>query len=138
MKNSIQVRKNNGYDLFDVFDDFFRPAFYDNENELKTDIKETDKDYELDIAVPGYGKDQIKVALDDGYLTVTCDKQEKEEDNKKHYIKREISATCQRSYYVGDGVNKEDIKAKYENGILTLVVPKAAPKQVADQYIAIE
>jgi HSP20 family molecular chaperone IbpA len=138
MKNSIQVRKNNGYDLFDVFDDFFRPAFYDNENELKTDIKETDKDYELDIAVPGYGKDQIKVALDNGYLSVTCDKQEKEEDNKKHYIKREISATCQRSYYVGDDISKDDIKAKYENGILTLVVPKAAPKQVENQYIAIE
>jgi HSP20 family molecular chaperone IbpA len=138
MKNSIQIRKNNGYDLFDVFDDFFRPAFYDNENELKTDIKETDKDYELDIAVPGYGKDQIKVALDNGYLSVTCDKQEKAEDNKKHYIKREISETCQRSYYVGDGISKDDIKAKYENGILTLVVPKAAPKQVENQYIAIE
>jgi HSP20 family molecular chaperone IbpA len=137
MKN-LQVRKNNDYDLFDVFDDFFRPAFYDGENQLKTDIKETDKDYELDIAVAGYNKDQIKVSLDDGYLTISCNKEEKEEDSKKHYIRREISETSQRSYYVGNDVKNSDIKAKYENGILSLTVPKAAPKQVENQYIAIE
>jgi HSP20 family molecular chaperone IbpA len=137
MKN-LQVRKNNGYDLFDVFDDFFRPAFYDEENQLKTDIKETDKEYELDIAVAGYTKDQIKVSLDDGYLTISCNKQEKEENDKQHFIRREISETSQRSYYVGGDVQKGDIKAKYENGILTLTVPKSTPKQIENQYIDIQ
>jgi HSP20 family molecular chaperone IbpA len=138
MKNSLQIRKNNGYDLFDVFDDFFRPAFYDGENELKTNIKETDSDYELDIAVPGYTKDQIKVSLDSGYLTISCNKEEKEEDSKKHYLRREICESSQRSYYVGNDVTKGDIKAKYENGILTLNVPKSAPKKIEEQYIDIQ
>jgi HSP20 family molecular chaperone IbpA len=137
MKN-LQIRKNNGYDLFDAFDDLFRPVFYGGEKELKTDIKETENDYEFDIAVPGYSKDQIKVSLDNGYLTIACSKEEKEEDNKKHYIRHEISESCQRSYYVGNDVAKGDIKAKYENGILTLTVPKSAPKQVEDSFINIE
>jgi HSP20 family molecular chaperone IbpA len=137
MKN-LQIRKNNNYDLFDVFDDFFRPAFYDDEKELKTDIKETDTDYELDISVPGYTKDQIKVSLDNGYLTIACEKQEKEQDDKKHYIRREISESSQRSYYVGNDVTRADIKAKYENGILNLTIPKATPKQIQEQYIDIE
>jgi HSP20 family molecular chaperone IbpA len=137
MKN-LQIRKNDNYDLFDVFDNFFRPAFYDDEKELKTNIKETEKEYELDVAVPGYNKDQIKVSLDDGYLTIACSKEEKDEDSKKHYIRREISESSQRSYYVGNDVTKADIKAKYENGILTLTVPKSAPKQIENSYIDIQ
>ncbi len=128
MKHYLQTRNNDSYDLFDVFDDFFKPMFYDETRELRTDIKENENDYELDLALPGYSKDEIKVALENGYLTVSAAKQEKKED-KKHYLRREISENISRSYYVGDDVTQEQIKAKFLNGILTLTVPKAQPQQ---------
>lgn len=137
MKHYLQTRNNNSYDLFDVFDDFFKPMFFDEVQDLKTDIKENEHDYELDLALPGYGKDEIKVALENGYLTVSASKQKKEESDK--FIRREISSSTSRSYYVGSDVSQEQIKAKYDNGILRLTVPKSNPKQVSDNsYISIE
>ena len=137
MKNYL-TKRNNTYDLFDAFDDFFRPVFFDEQHDLKTNIKETDSAYELDIEMPGYSKDQIKVALENGYLTVSASKESKEEDNKKHYVRKEISESCSRSYYVGDDVTQTDIKAKYENGMLAISVPKSQPKQIQSSYIDIE
>ena len=137
MKNYL-AKRNNNYDLFDAFDDFFRPVFYDDVNDLKTNIKETDANYELDIEMPGYSKDQIKVALENGYLTVSASKESKEEDKSKHYVRKEISESCSRSYYVGDDVTQSDIKAKYENGMLSVCVPKSQPKQIKSSYIDIE
>ncbi len=138
MKHYLQTRNNDSYDLFDVFDDFFKPMFFDETKELKTDIKENENNYELDLALPGYGKDEIKVSLENGYLTVSATRQKKEE-NEKHYLRREISESTSRSYYVGNDVSKEQIKAKYLNGILSLTVPKSQPKQVnGGNYIAIE
>lgn len=137
MKNYL-TKRNNNYDLFDAFDDFFRPVFFDEQHDLKTNIKETDSAYELDIEMPGYSKAQIKVALENGYLTVSASKESKEEDNKKHYVRKEISESCSRSYYVGDDVTQADIKAKYENGMLAISVPKSQPKQIQSSYIDIE
>lgn len=137
MKNYL-TKRNNNYDLFDAFDDFFRPVFFDEQHDLKTNIKETDSAYELDIEMPGYSKNQIKVALENGYLTVSASKESKEEDNKKHYVRKEISESCSRSYYVGDDVTQADIKAKYENGMLAISVPKSQPKQIQSSYIDIE
>ena len=137
MKNYL-TKRNNTYALFDAFDDFFRPVFFDEQHDLKTNIKETDSAYELDIEMPGYSKDQIKVALKNGYLTVSASKESKEEDNKKHYVRKEISESCSRSYYVGDDVTQADIKAKYENGMLAISVPKSQPKQIQSSYIDIE
>ena len=137
MKNYL-TKRNNTYDLFDAFDDFFRPVFFDEQHDLKTNIKETDSAYELDIEMPGYSKDQIKVALENGYLTVSASKESKGEDNKKHYVRKEISESCSRSYYVGDDVTQADIKAKYENGMLAISVPKSQPKQIQSSYIDIE
>lgn len=137
MKHYLQTR-NNDYDLFDVIDDFFKPVFYENSRELRTNIKETEKEYELDLELPGYDKSEIKVSLENGYLTVSATKQKKEEDNKK-YLRREISESTSRSYYVGTGVTQEQIKAKFNNGILSLTVPKEQPKQIqANNYISIE
>lgn len=137
MKHYLQTRNNN-YDLFDVFDDFFKPVFYENSRELRTNIKETEKEYELDLELPGYNKDEIKVSLENGYLTVSASRQKKEEDGKK-YLRREISESTSRSYYVGTGVTQEQIKAKFNNGILSLIVPKEQPKQIqSNNYIAIE
>lgn len=137
MKHYLQTRNNNSYGLFDAFDDFFKPMFYDEAKELRTNIKETETNYELDLEMPGYDKDQIKISLENGYLTVSGTKQQKEE-NEKHYLRREISESCQRSYYVGSNVTQDQIKAKYVNGILSLVVPKAQPKQTTSSFIEIE
>ena len=108
---------------------------------MRTDIKETADAYQLAIEMPGFQKDEIKVALENGYLTVSAEKAEKEENGKEtsaKYLRRECRVSCQRSYYVGDDVQEENVKAKYENGMLTLVVPKVAPKKLAAKSIAIE
>ncbi len=139
MKRYLQTKGNgDNYDLFDAFNDLFRPVFYDEQGEQRTNIKETDSGYELDIEMPGYAKEQIKVSLNDGYLTVSAEKAEREEDKNKRYLRKEITESCSRSYYVGDYVTDDQIKAKYENGILSLSVPKAQPKKIESKYIAIE
>ena len=140
MKTYLQKR-NNG-DVFDVFEDFFKPMFYDEQlDSMRTDIKETDDDYKLSIEMPGFKKDEIKVSLDNGYLTVSAEKAEKEEEGKEKsakYLRRECRVSCQRSYYVGDDVQVDSVKAKYDNGMLELTVPKAAAKKIETKSIAIE
>lgn len=140
MKTYLQKR-NNG-DVFDVFENFFKPMFYDEQlDSMRTDIKETDDDYKLSIEMPGFKKDEIKVSLDNGYLTVSAEKAEKEEEGKEKsakYLRRECRVSCQRSYYVGDDVQVDSVKAKYDNGMLELTVPKAAPKKIETKSIAIE
>lgn len=140
MKTYLQKR-NNG-DVFDVFENFFKPMFYDEQlDSMRTDIKETDDDYKLSIEMPGFKKDEIKVSLDKGYLTVSAEKAEKEEEGKEKsakYLRRECRVSCQRSYYVGDDVQVDSVKAKYDNGMLELTVPKAAPKKIETKSIAIE
>ena len=111
-------------------------------NIMKTDVRETDKGYELDVDLPGFKKDEIKVQLKDGYLTLAAAKglDKDEKDKEGNYIRRErYAGTLSRSFYVGDAVSEEDIHAKYEDGILKLSVPKKAPKAVEKNgYIAIE
>lgn len=141
-----------GENLFDDFmDDAFERNFFGGRNPLygkhsknlmKTDVKETETDYELDIDLPGFKKDEISAHLKDGYLTVSAAKgvDKDEKDNEGRYIRRErYSGSMTRSFYVGSTVTEEDIKAKYEDGILSLSIPKKDPKAVeAKKYIAIE
>ena len=135
MKHYLQQRNN--YDIFDAFDNFFKPMFFEDGGDLKTDIKETENSYELDLELPGYSKDEIKISLQNGYLTVTAEKHKKEENKK--YLRREISESTSRSYYVGEDIARENIKAKFENGMLFLSMPKSNPKQIKnDNYIEIE
>ena len=112
------------------------------QNMMKTDIRETDGSYELDVDLPGFKKDEISAKLDNGYLTVSASKGliKDEQDKKGKYIRRERCAgTMQRSFYVGDDVTQEDIKAKFENGILRLSIPKKDAKAVeTKKTIAIE
>ena len=109
---------------------------------MKTDVKETDTGYEVDIDLPGFKKDEINAKLDNGYLTISAakglDKDEKDKNDK--YIRRErYAGSMSRSFYVGENMKEEDIHAKYENGILTLDVPKEQKKAVPEKrYIAIE
>lgn len=141
-----------GENLFDDFmDDAFERNFFGGRNPLygkhskklmKTDVKETETGYELDIDLPGFKKDEISAHLEDGYLTVSAAKgvDKDEKDNEGRYIRRErYSGSMTRSFYVGNAVTEEDIKAKYEDGILSLSIPKKDPKAVeAKKYIAIE
>ncbi len=141
-----------GENLFDDFmDDAFERNFFGgrkplygkhSKNLMKTDVKETETGYELDIDLPGFKKDEISAHLEDGYLTVSAAKgvDKDEKDNEGRYIRRErYSGSMTRSFYVGNAVTEEDIKAKYEDGILSLSIPKKDPKAVeAKKYIAIE
>lgn len=136
MKHYLQTRHDSDFDSFDVFDDFFKPMFFDDTREMRTNIKENEKDYELDLELPGFEKNDIKISLENGYLTVSATR--KKEEGQK-YLRREISQNVSRSYYVGNGTTREQIKAKYNNGILTLTVPKDNPERpVIDKFIPIE
>ncbi len=111
-------------------------------NMMKTDIREHDDGYEIDIDLPGFKKDEIGIELENGYLTISAEKSLDKDEEKKHgrYIRRErYAGSMQRSFYVGDAVTEEDIKAKYEHGILKLSVPKKDAKAVeTKKTIAIE
>ena len=111
-------------------------------NVMKTDVKETDTGYEVDIDLPGFKKDEINAQLDNGYLTISAAKglDKDEKDKKGKYIRKErYVGAMSRSFYVGEGITQEDIKAKYEDGILRLSVPKKEAKAVENKkYIAIE
>ena len=109
---------------------------------MKTDVKEIEGGYQVAVEMPGFDKSEISVELDKGYLTITAskdyNKDEQDEDDK--YIRRErYAGTMQRSFYVGDSLQQEDIKARYENGILKLEVPKEDTQKIQqNKYIAIE
>ena len=142
-----------------LFDDLFDFPFYDDRNEqkvekklygrharnlMKTDIKEMDNGYQLIIDLPGFKKEEIHAALENGYLTISAAKGLDEDEQEKesgHYIRRErYAGACERSFYVGDSISQEDIKAEFKHGILKLFVPKKEAKPAAEEnkYIAIE
>ena len=142
-----------------LFDEFFNGfPFYDDRemrntekklygkhagNLMKTDIKESDEGYKLMIDLPGFTKDEVQVTLKDGYLTISAEKgldRDEQEKDTGRYIRRErYSGACSRSFYVGEAVTEEDIKANFQHGILTLNVPKKDAKAVnAKKTIAIE
>ena len=128
-------------DVFDDFFDFSAPAYSGSEL-MNTDIKETEKGYELAISLPGVKKEDIKAEVKDGYLMITAANSKTDEKDKTgKYIRRErYSGSMSRSFYVGDGVSQEDIKAKFEDGVLTLEVPKKEAKPAVEEKktIAIE
>ena len=139
-----------GENLFDeFFDDFVRPTRrvvrYNTPSTtiMKTDVKETEGSYELDIDLPGYKKEDVKAELKDGYLTISAatntSNDQKDENGK--YIRRErYYGNCSRSFYVGENITQEDIKARFEDGILKIVVPKKETKPAVEEkkYISIE
>ena len=149
-----------GENLFDDFMDFpfddkwekrMNKEFFGRKNPLygknaarlmKTDVRETDSAYELDVDLPGFKKDEIQVELEDGYLTISAEKGlDKEEEKKGKYIRRErYSGSCRRSFHIGDNLKEEDIRASFENGMLKLVFPKEEQRKAVEEkkYIAIE
>ena len=139
-----------GESLFDeFFDDFARPVKKvagDSTQApavMKTDVKEHETGYELDIDLPGYKKEDVQAQLKDGYLTITASNKTSndQKDEAGKYIRRErYYGTCSRSFYVGEDIEQEDIKAKFEDGILKIAVPKkeAKPKVEENKFITIE
>ena len=131
-----------------LLDDFFDFPFGSNytatdSSLMKTDIKEMENGYDVTMNLPGVKKEDVKAELKDGYLTISAssnsNKDEKDEEGR--YIRRErYSGSCSRSFYVGDAVTEADIKAKFENGTLTMMIPKKEVQPAVEnkKYIAIE
>ena len=135
-----------GESLFDDWMDFpFRGFGTDVEKKLygknaarvmKTDLKEHEDGYELSVDLPGFKKDQIQLQLSNGYLTVSADKsiEEEDKDKKGRLVHQErFSGSMSRSYYVGENLEEEDIKARFENGVLTLDFPKVEQKKLPER-----
>ena len=142
-----------GENLFDDFMNFpFERDFWGRRNPLygkneknlmKTDVRETDSSYELDIDLPGFKKDEVTAKLENGYLTISAskglNKDEKDKENGKYIRRERYAGAVSRSFYVGEHIQQEDIHAKFEDGILRLTVPKKDAKQVDEKkYISIE
>ena len=111
-------------------------------HEMKTDVRETDSGYEVDIDLPGFKKDEINIQLDNGYLSISAAKglDKDEQDKEGKYIRKErYAGSMSRSFYVGNAITQDDTKAKYESGILRLSVPKKAAEEIESaKRIAIE
>ena len=152
-----------GEDLFDDWMDYFpfgrdfdkefskamapaEHALYGKhaKNMMKTDVRETDDSYEVDIDLPGFKKDEVHAALENGYLTISAekglDKDEKEKETGRYIRRERYAGACSRSFYVGKEVHQDDIKAEFKHGILTLFVPKkeAKPAEPEKKFISIE
>ena len=138
--------------LMDDWMDDFESEFFGRKNPLygkhaknmmKTDVKETENGYEVAVDLPGFKKDEISLELKDGYLTITASKglDKDEEDKKGRMILQErYAGAMSRSFYVGDGITEEDVKAKFENGVLMLDIPKKEekPQEPERKLITIE
>ncbi|MCH1984008.1 Hsp20/alpha crystallin family protein [Ruminococcus sp. OA3] len=150
-----------GESLFDdLFDDFFDFSVFDDKaiqkaqkklygrhaaNMMKTDVQEHSDHYEVDIDLPGFRKEELSLELKDGYLVISAskgiDKDEKEKKTGKFVRRERYAGSMSRSFYVGEDVKREDIRARYESGVLKLCIPKAEQKEPEveeKKYIAIE
>lgn len=121
----------------------FNDRRHNNKNIMSTDINEKDSEFELKVDLPGFDKEEINIELKKGYLTINATKEEcsdEEETKSCNYIRRErYCGTCSRSFYVGDDIEVDDIKAKFKHGVLTLNIPKKEHKEIEDkQYVTIE
>ena len=133
----------------DLFNDWFSFPEIDRkvygkhaDQVMRTDIKEKDNGYEVDIELPGFKKEDVKAELKDGYLTISAEKGlDKDEDKEGRYIRRErFSGSCRRTFYVGEKLEQSDIKASFKHGILKLTIPKKeeTPEVEENKYISIE
>ena len=146
MKKYLPDVFDDEYDLFEDFDrNFFgrrNPLFGHHEkNLMKTDIRDMKDHYEMLIDLPGFKKDEMKIELNDGYLTISAEKGlDKDETDKNGSLIRQerYAGSLSRSYYVGEDITENDIHAKFENGVLTIDVPKREETKPVEKYIAIE
>lgn len=140
----MMLMPRRSYNLFDeMFDNSF---FRESENRaslMKTDVREKDGNYLLEMDLPGFTKDDVRAQLHDGYLTIQAEKKtssDKKDENGKYVFRERRTGSCSRTFYVGEHVTQEDIKASFENGTLKLTFPKMTPERIEAQkkYITIE
>ena len=130
--------------LFDTFDNFTRNFFRGSNASLpafRTDIRDDGDKFVLEAELPGFKKEDVKLDLDNGYLTISAQRNEEldDKDNEGRYIRQErATGSCARSFYVGKELEPKDISAKFENGILTLHLPKAEAKKLEPKQTLIE
>lgn len=142
----------------DMFGDFFTDPWFDDKefkdmqkklyghrakNVMSTDVKEVENGYELEMDLPGFKKDEIKASVENGYLTISAarglDEDEKDKKSGKYIRRERYAGACERSFYVGEGISQDDIKASFQHGILKLFIPKEPAKTVEEKkYVAIE
>ncbi len=133
----------------DLFDSFFNHPFASMNGGafargarglMKTDVRELDKAYELDVELPGFKKDEITLELDGGYLSIKAEKKagKDEKDDKGRYLRRErFAGACTRSFYVGEGLEPKDVAARFEDGMLRLTLPKETAKAQEKKQISV-
>jgi len=141
MKNNVvNYNKQNYFDLFDpFFNDFFGLDRNVRRNEvMKTDIIDHDDSYEMKIDLPEIKKEDIKMSLDNGYLTIEAKVEKNTDENDKYIRKERYFGEYERSYYVGDNITENDIDAKLQDGVLTLNIKKTEPKTPEKKYIEIK
>ena len=142
----------------DMFGDFITDPWFDDKefkdmqkklyghrakNVMSTDVKEVENGYELEMDLPGFKKDEIKASVENGYLTISAarglDEDEKDKKSGKYIRRERYAGACERSFYVGEGISQDDIKASFQHGILKLFIPKEPEKSVEEKkYVAIE
>ena len=131
-------------DMFDTTSMFGRhnPLYgKHSKNLMKTDVRENKDSYDVFVDLPGFKKEDVKLDLDNGYLTISAQRNEEldDKDNEGRYIRQErATGSCARSFYVGKELEPKDISAKFENGILTLHLPKAEAKKLEPKQTLIE
>ena len=133
-------RTNELFD--DIFDNMFRAPVFGGESLMKTDVHEKDGKYILDIEIPGYKKEDVKISLYNGTLTISAEKNEtsEEKDAKGRVLRQErYSGNCSRSFYVGDAIRDTDVQASFENGILKIEIPTEKKKEEQEKkFITID
>jgi HSP20 family protein len=131
-RNNKMQERGSLFDIDNMFNDFFNDSFtgFVGVSPIKADIKETDKEFIIDAEIPGVKKEDIKLDLKDDRLTISVERNEEASEEKNNYIRKERRyGSCSRSFYV-ENVRHEDVSAKYENGILSVVLPKSEVKKI--------
>ena len=135
---------------YDLFDDLFDDPFFNHDMRpmnrpmpmMKTDVRENDNSYTIEVDLPGYSKENIKVDIDNGYLNIaaTTDSTIEEEDKGKLIRHERYSGECSRSFYIGEDIEEKDIHASFDKGILKLEIPKKMEeyKSPEKKYIEIQ
>ena len=137
----VQKGTRDPFDMESLFENFFNdsrlPSLYSHSNEIKVDIKENEKEYVIDAELPGVKKDEINLELRDDRLTIAVQRNETTEEERDNYIRKERrSSAMSRTFWV-ENVKEEDINAKFENGILTISLPKMENGKVREHKISI-
>lgn len=139
---SVDRRAREPFDLESVFEHFFQdtvfPSFYSNSSQMRVDIKETEKEFQLDAELPGAKKEDIHLELHADRLTILVKQDESTNEEKENYIRRERRVSSMQRSFAVENIRQEDVTAKFENGILSIKLPKNEGKAISQRKIDIQ